>query len=185
MVIMECVTFDYFWWSFNEILCYFMNEFRLIFDTKNIFFWLTFGLLKVPEQMAHFVALEENKDPLPSGDEPRPEDEEAELEEIRSVWCKIPADSLSPFCNTPLTIPVKLSKLGVGEAAEAAEAELTRTPLPLCCCKVAAISDCQAINLKKSRFVYFLKNRRLCKWIEFGLDLLWKNWEKREKVRFW
>ena len=41
------------------------------------------------------------------------------------------------------TMPVKLSREGVGEAAE-----LTRAPLWGWCCNVAAISDCQAINLK-------------------------------------
>ena len=48
----------------------------------------TFGLWKVPEHMAHFVALEENKDPLPSGDDPRPDDE-AEEEETRSVLAPV------------------------------------------------------------------------------------------------
>ena len=38
--------------------------------------------------MAHFVALEENKDPLPSGDDPRPDDE-AEEEETRSVLAPV------------------------------------------------------------------------------------------------
>ena len=41
------------------------------------------------------------------------------------------------------TMPVRLSIDGVGEAAE-----LTRTPLVWWCCKVAAISDCKAINLQ-------------------------------------
>ena len=40
-------------------------------------------------------------------------------------------------------MPVRLSIDGVGEAAE-----LTRTPLVWWCCKVAAISDCKAINLQ-------------------------------------
>ena len=48
----------------------------------------TFGLWKVPEHMAHFVALEENKDPLPSGDDPRPDDE-AEEDETRSVLAPV------------------------------------------------------------------------------------------------
>lgn len=41
------------------------------------------------------------------------------------------------------TMPVRLSIDGVGEAAE-----LTRTPFVWWCCKVAAISDCKAINLQ-------------------------------------
>ena len=38
--------------------------------------------------MAHFVAFEENKDPLPRGDDPRP-DEEAEEDETRSVLAPV------------------------------------------------------------------------------------------------
>lgn len=84
--------------------------------------------------MAHFIAVafEENSDPLPSGDEPRPEDE-AEDEETRSVplplmdaeakpdslWTEIVSAAM-PLART---MPVKLSSEGVGEAAE-----LTRTP---------------------------------------------------------
>ena len=111
--------------------------------------------------MAHFVALEANKDPLPSGDDPRPDDE-AEEDETRSVLAPVlrppdPAeakpDSLCSWPESPFrpalvpleatTIPVRLSIDGVGEAAE-----LTRTPLVWWCCKVAAISDCKAINLQ-------------------------------------
>lgn len=146
------------------------NGLELLYE---YYFDFTFGLLKVPEQMAHFVALEENKDPLPKGDEPRP-DEEAEDEETRSVLvlellalvlvkvieaAEAKPDSWSWPRSWPLlvplakTMPVKLSIEGVGEAAEPL-ALLTRTPL-LCgwlwCCKVAAISDCQAINLQNQK----------------------------------
>ena len=58
----------------------------------------------------------------------------------------------SPFV-WPLAkiMPVRLSRLGVGEAAD-----VTRTPELWCCCRVAAISDCQAINLQEIKQMKFL-----------------------------
>jgi hypothetical protein len=82
--------------------------------------------------MAHFEALEdENIDPLPKGDDPKPEDD-AEDEDTRSVLLPLlhnedevaKPDSLCSWpellLSVPLakTIPVKLSNDGVGEAAE-------------------------------------------------------------------
>ena len=111
--------------------------------------------------MAHFVAFENKLDPLPRGDEPRPDDE-ADDEETRSTLLALPLFNEAAAEGRPesllsaamllppgfSTMPVRLSSEGVGEVAE-----LTRTPLPCCCCccccccRVAAISDCQAINL--------------------------------------
>ena len=101
--------------------------------------------------MAHLVALVEKRDPLPKGLEPRPLDEAEEDETFLSlveVIVEARPDSLlvaSPFV-WPLAkiMPVRLSRLGVGEAAD-----VTRTPELWCCCRVAAISDCQAINLQE------------------------------------
>jgi hypothetical protein len=112
--------------------------------------------------MAHFVALDENKDPLPRGDDPRPEEEadEDETLSVLFVFTEVASPEEDSLCSwqavrseaedapgfEPLanTVPVRLSKDGVGEAAE-----LTRTPPLWCCCSVAAISDCQAINLNR------------------------------------
>ena len=108
--------------------------------------------------MAHLVALDEKRDPLPKGLEPRPLDEAEEDETFLSlveVIVEARPDSLlvaSPFV-WPLAkiMPVRLSRLGVGEAAD-----VTRTPELWCCCRVAAISDCQAINLQEIKQMKFL-----------------------------
>ena len=108
--------------------------------------------------MAHLVALVEKRDPLPKGLEPRPLDEAEEDETFLSlveVIVEARPDSLlvaSPFV-WPLAkiMPVRLSRLGVGEAAD-----VTRTPELWCCCRVAAISDCQAINLQEIKQMKFL-----------------------------
>ena len=84
--------------------------------------------------MAHLVALEAKRDPLPKGLEPRPLDEADEDETFLSlveVIVEARPDSLltSPF-EWPLAkiMPVRLSRLGVGEAAD-----VTRTPELWCC----------------------------------------------------
>ncbi len=120
----------------------------------------TFGLVYEPEQMAHLV--EEAKiEPLPSGEDPRP-DEEADEDETRSALpfpVRVRPDSEAlrspptpevdsePFVKPPLlplasTIPVRLSKLGVGEV------ELTCKSW-WCCMVVAMVQGSECLQFGK------------------------------------